>query len=205
LTLNTIVPNLFPTPESRQKREIIAPQTLPDPAQPHARQTHTRAEIENAMRLARIAVEEYEASVLAPQSAASPSRRQAHPATRFLRLASFVQSCIFGQRRPGMRQPAAPTPAASAPRAKPIRQAPPAIARELPPNPETVGTAPENVDAALIVRPVQSAPRRHQSRWHESKARQKERSFLKKRTKKLLSVSAGIRASPLRERRPPSG
>ncbi len=73
--------------------------TLPDEAETPAQQMHALTDlVDHAMRMARLAVDQYEASVRSPADATS-SRRQPDPGSLFVRLARVVLNAIAGQSR----------------------------------------------------------------------------------------------------------
>jgi hypothetical protein len=143
----------------------IAPCTLPDPSEPFAQQMRVLTDLADyAMRMARAAVELFEASLAPqPESTTSPRRRQPDPGALFIRAARVVQNCIIGQNRLAAGLPIAPftLPRAAAPqiakpaaasgeaRAEPLRQALRTVTRNHPHGEKLLRAGLENLATAL--------------------------------------------------------
>jgi hypothetical protein len=156
----------------------LAPCTLPDEAVPLAQQMRMLAEMADyAMRMARVAVEQYEASAAPrPESTTTPSRRQPCPGSIFIRAARVVLNCILGQSRlaaglsiarPAQPRASAPQPANPTPRAEqsgaeqsraePVRQALRSVTRNHPQGPRLLGASLEKLAATLTANPGRAA------------------------------------------------
>jgi hypothetical protein len=148
----------------------IAPGTLPDEAEPFAQQMRMLTDLADyAMRMARIAVEQYEASVVPPaDSTTTPPRRQPCPGSIFIRAARVVQNCILGQSRLAAGLPIARlTPprisvresaeAAEDLRAEPLRQALRAVTRNHPHGQKLLSAGLEHLATALTADRLRTA------------------------------------------------
>jgi hypothetical protein len=117
-----------------------------------------------AMRMARGAVEQFEAS-FAPrtETTAAPARRQPDPGALFIRAARVVQNCILAQSRlaaglpiarfttprPAAPQIAKPAAASDEARAEPLRQARRTVTRNHPHGAKLLRAGLENLETAL--------------------------------------------------------
>jgi hypothetical protein len=152
----------------------IAPCTLPDEAAPLAEQMRALKELADyAMRMVRIAVEQYEAyAATRADSATTPPRRLPCPGSLFIRAARVVQNCILGQSRllaglplagltrprtTSAREAATQTPIAEPSRAEPLRQALRTVTRNHPHGPKLLSAGLENLAAALTADPRAAA------------------------------------------------
>ncbi len=156
----------------------IASCTLPDEAAPYAQQMRMLTDMADyAMRMARVAVEQYEASVAPTAEAATTSRRGLPcPGSLFIRAARVVQNCIAGYSRlaaglplaritlprasvhePATQGPATQGPAAEDSRAGPVRQALRTVTRIHPHGPSLLRAGLENLAAALTADPRRAA------------------------------------------------
>ncbi len=115
--------------------------------------------VDHAMRMAGIAVDQYEASVRSPAPAATPSRRQPDPGSLFVRLARVVLNAIADQTRIAAGLPIGrfARPQTAAQKAPPPARAHPAAE----PTPADPIPATETSRAEPLLQALRTATRNH--------------------------------------------